>query len=168
MFKDLQRRLQRDAKKTVDARVHASSMRHRSAASTNPGAYAKELVRTCEDIVLDTNNVSVTNHVELLCSSRGKYWRADRKMRWSCDNTTGTRFFFFQNVICDMFSRVVVNFFIIGRGCSSTIAQVPDLFVELGFSFGDVEVLVLVLWLAMPATIVSATFPITSFGGIPA
>ncbi|GJU18817.1 hypothetical protein Tco_1146783 [Tanacetum coccineum] len=95
--KDLQRRLQRDAKKTVDARVHASSMRHRSAASTNPGAYAKELVRTCEDIVLDTNNVSVTNHVELLC----------------------------RNVICDMFSRVVVNFFIIGRGCSSTIAQVP-------------------------------------------
>ncbi|GKD12193.1 retrovirus-related pol polyprotein from transposon TNT 1-94, partial [Tanacetum coccineum] len=77
MFKDLQRRLQRDTKKTVDARVHASSMRHRSElkaqpvevniVSTNPGAYAKELMRTCEDIVLDTNNVSVTNPVELLC-----------------------------------------------------------------------------------------------------
>ncbi|GJT39374.1 probable protein phosphatase 2C 62, partial [Tanacetum coccineum] len=96
MFKDLQRRLQRDTKKTVDARVHASSMRHRSelkaqpvevnviivlpptptperlhhsktSLGTNPGAYAKELMRTCEDIVLDTNNVSVTNPVELLC-----------------------------------------------------------------------------------------------------
>nr|GEU32998.1 probable protein phosphatase 2C 62 [Tanacetum cinerariifolium] len=34
---------------------------------TNPGAYAKELMRTCEDIVLDTGNVPVTNPVELLC-----------------------------------------------------------------------------------------------------
>ncbi|PWA98361.1 PPM-type phosphatase domain-containing protein [Artemisia annua] len=34
---------------------------------TNPGAYAKELMRTCEDIVLDTSNVPVTNPVELLC-----------------------------------------------------------------------------------------------------
>ncbi|GJT48358.1 retrovirus-related pol polyprotein from transposon TNT 1-94 [Tanacetum coccineum] len=36
MFKDLQRRLQRDTKKTVDARVHASSMRHRSELKAQP------------------------------------------------------------------------------------------------------------------------------------
>ncbi|GJX07298.1 hypothetical protein Tco_0195230 [Tanacetum coccineum] len=37
------------------------------ARGTNPGAYAKELMRTYEDIVSDTINVSVTNVVEILC-----------------------------------------------------------------------------------------------------
>ncbi|GKD55800.1 hypothetical protein Tco_1289187, partial [Tanacetum coccineum] len=34
---------------------------------TNLGAYAKELMKTCVDIVLDTNAVSVTTPVELMC-----------------------------------------------------------------------------------------------------
>ncbi|GJZ74400.1 hypothetical protein Tco_0638546, partial [Tanacetum coccineum] len=34
---------------------------------TNLGAYAKELMKTCVDILLDTNEVSVTNPVELMC-----------------------------------------------------------------------------------------------------
>ncbi|XP_071715343.1 uncharacterized protein [Rutidosis leptorrhynchoides] len=34
---------------------------------TDPGRYAKELMRTCEEIVLDTSAVPVTNTVELLC-----------------------------------------------------------------------------------------------------
>ncbi|XP_076887703.1 uncharacterized protein LOC143537922 isoform X2 [Bidens hawaiensis] len=34
---------------------------------TGPGVYAQELMRTCEEIVLDTSNGSLTNPVELLC-----------------------------------------------------------------------------------------------------
>ncbi|GJW32474.1 linoleate 13S-lipoxygenase 3-1, chloroplastic-like protein, partial [Tanacetum coccineum] len=34
---------------------------------TNLGAYAKELMHTCVDIVLDNNEVSMTNPVELMC-----------------------------------------------------------------------------------------------------
>ncbi|KAD6795417.1 hypothetical protein E3N88_06313 [Mikania micrantha] len=34
---------------------------------TDPGIYAQELMRTCEEIVLDTSSVPVSNPVELLC-----------------------------------------------------------------------------------------------------
>ncbi|KAI7737429.1 hypothetical protein M8C21_004880, partial [Ambrosia artemisiifolia] len=34
---------------------------------TGPGVYAQELMRTCEEIVLSTSNVPMTNPVELLC-----------------------------------------------------------------------------------------------------
>lgn len=34
---------------------------------TDPGVYAQELMRTCEDILLNTTNASITNSVDLLC-----------------------------------------------------------------------------------------------------
>ncbi|KAI3789013.1 hypothetical protein L2E82_01797 [Cichorium intybus] len=34
---------------------------------TDPGVYAQELMRTCEEIVLNTTNASITNSVDLLC-----------------------------------------------------------------------------------------------------
>ncbi|GJU31207.1 hypothetical protein Tco_1174796 [Tanacetum coccineum] len=43
-----------------------------------------------------------------------------------------------------------------------------DLFIELGFSFGDVELPVSVLWVAMLVTIVSTTLSIMSCDGVPA
>uniref|UniRef100_A0A251TJV0 Putative PPM-type phosphatase domain-containing protein n=1 Tax=Helianthus annuus TaxID=4232 RepID=A0A251TJV0_HELAN len=45
----------------------ASGVSQWSFEGTGPGVYAQELMRTCEEIVLDTCNVPVTNPVELLC-----------------------------------------------------------------------------------------------------
>ena len=36
-------------------------------AGTDPGVYAQELMRTCEEIILDTSRAPISNPVELLC-----------------------------------------------------------------------------------------------------
>ncbi|MFS7978905.1 putative protein-serine/threonine phosphatase [Helianthus anomalus] len=45
----------------------ASGVSQWSFEGTGPGVYAQELMKTCEEIVLDTCSVPVTNPVELLC-----------------------------------------------------------------------------------------------------
>ncbi|KAJ0743919.1 putative protein-serine/threonine phosphatase [Helianthus annuus] len=45
----------------------ASGVSQWSFEGTGPGVYAHELMKTCEEIVLDTCSVTVTNPVELLC-----------------------------------------------------------------------------------------------------
>ncbi|KAL9993163.1 putative protein-serine/threonine phosphatase [Helianthus debilis subsp. tardiflorus] len=45
----------------------ASGVSQWSFEGTGPGVYAQELMKTCEEIVLDTCSIPVTNPVELLC-----------------------------------------------------------------------------------------------------
>ncbi|XP_021970756.1 probable protein phosphatase 2C 71 [Helianthus annuus] len=44
---------------------------------TSSGVYAQELMKTCEEIVLDTCSVPVTNPFKLLCVKKGSFWSSE-------------------------------------------------------------------------------------------